>query len=93
MPLPKGQSRGAVEARFHDFRHGKTYAKTERDHGKGTATKQLEAVALRGTPRKGGGHRKNDGTDGLPTGKGWGPPAGTPVKKPRASNDLNWRSF
>ena len=52
MPLAKGKSKKAVNARFHEFRHGKTYAKTARKYGKARANKQLEAVALQGKGKK-----------------------------------------
>lgn len=48
MPLAKGKSKRAVKARFHDFRAGKTYAKTAKKYGKARANKQLVAVALQG---------------------------------------------
>jgi hypothetical protein len=46
MSLAKGKSKKAVSARFHEFRHGKTYVKTERKYGKAVANKQLVAVSL-----------------------------------------------
>jgi hypothetical protein len=46
MPLAKGKSKRAVEKRFSEFRHGKTYEKTETKYGKEKANKQLVAVAL-----------------------------------------------
>jgi hypothetical protein len=46
MPLPKGKSKKAARARFHEFRHGKTYVKTARKYGKAVARKQLVAVGL-----------------------------------------------
>ncbi len=52
MPLAKGSSKKAVKQRFHEFRHGKTYAKTARKYGKARAQKQLEAVALGGRGKK-----------------------------------------
>jgi hypothetical protein len=52
MPLAKGSSKKAVNARFHEFRHGKTYAKTERKYGKATARKQLIAVSLSDRKKK-----------------------------------------
>ena len=56
MPLAKGSSKKAQGARFHDFRHGKTYKKTERKFGKEVANKQLVAVSLGG---KGGKKAKS----------------------------------
>ena len=52
MPLAKGKSKKATKARFHDFRHGKTYAKTAKKFGKARANKQLQAVALGGKGKK-----------------------------------------
>lgn len=46
MPLIKSASKAATKANFHDFRHGKTFAKTEKKFGKARAVKQLEAVVL-----------------------------------------------
>ena len=46
MPLSKGKSNKAVSARFHEFRRGKTYARTAKKFGKARANKQLVAVAL-----------------------------------------------
>ena len=52
MPLAKGRSKKAVNARFHEFRHGKTFSRTARKYGKKKALKQLQAVALGGKRRK-----------------------------------------
>jgi hypothetical protein len=52
MPLAKGKSKKATEARFSEFRHGKTYAKTAKKFGKAKANRQLEAVALGGKRKK-----------------------------------------
>ena len=52
MPLPKGKSKKATKKRFHEFRHGKTYAKTVRKYSKARANKQLQAVALQGKGKK-----------------------------------------
>jgi hypothetical protein len=52
MPLPKGKGKKAVAARFSEFRHGKTFAKTARKYGKKRALKQLQAVALGGRGKK-----------------------------------------
>lgn len=52
MPLIKGSSKKAQDENFHEFRHGKTFAKTEKKFGKGKALKQMEAVVL-STARKG----------------------------------------
>jgi hypothetical protein len=61
MPLAKGKSKKAKKARFHEFRHGKTYAKTARKYGKGKANKQLQAVALQGRRKKKKATRKKKG--------------------------------
>ena len=58
MPLPKGKSKKAVKARFHEFRHGKTYKKTLRKFGKARAQKQLQAVALQGRGKRKGRSKK-----------------------------------
>ena len=47
MPLLKGKSRKVQEENFHDFRHGRTFAKTESKFGKKVADKQLVAVVLK----------------------------------------------
>jgi hypothetical protein len=47
MPMPKGNSKSAQEERFHEFRKGKTYAKTRAKYGKDKANAQLKAVALK----------------------------------------------
>jgi hypothetical protein len=52
MPLAKGKSKKATKQRFHEFRHGKTFAKTAKKFGKKRALKQLQAVALGGKKRK-----------------------------------------
>lgn len=46
MPLIKSGSKKAEKQNFHDFRHGKTFARTEAKFGKKKAVKQLEAVVL-----------------------------------------------
>ena len=43
MPIPKDAS---VDEVFHEFRHGKTYARTRKKFGKKKARKQMIAVAL-----------------------------------------------
>jgi hypothetical protein len=52
MPLAKGKSKKAVNARFHEFKHGKTYARTKKKFGAAKANKQLQAVALQGKKSK-----------------------------------------
>ncbi len=51
MPLLKGKSKKVMAENFHEFRHGKTFAKTAAKFGKGKALKQMEAVVL-STARK-----------------------------------------
>jgi len=46
MPLIKSSSKRATDSNFHEFRHGKTFAKTEKKFGKARAVKQMEAVVL-----------------------------------------------
>lgn len=46
MPLEKGNSKKTKENNFHEFRHGKTFKKTEKKFGKEKAEKQMEAVIL-----------------------------------------------
>lgn len=46
MPLKPGSSRAVKDQNFHEFRHGKTFAKTEAKFGKAKAEKQLQAVVL-----------------------------------------------
>ena len=46
MPLQEGNSKKVVDQNFHEFRHGKTFAKTEKKFGKAKADAQLEAVVL-----------------------------------------------
>ena len=47
MPLLEGKSKATQDANFHEFRHGKTFAKTESKFGKADAEKQLQAVVLK----------------------------------------------
>lgn len=47
MPLKKGKSKQVMEENFHEFRHGKTFARTARKFGKTKARKQMEAVVLK----------------------------------------------
>lgn len=46
MPLIKSASKAATQSNFHEFRHGRTFAKTEEKFGKARAEKQLQAVVL-----------------------------------------------
>ncbi len=46
MPLLKGTSKKVVDENFHEFRHGKTFAHTEKKFGSAKAHKQLIAVVL-----------------------------------------------
>jgi hypothetical protein len=47
MPLT-----GSKKERFHEFRHGGTYARTRKKFGKKRANKQLVAVALNDRGKK-----------------------------------------
>jgi hypothetical protein len=53
MPLLKGKSEAVKEKNFDEFRHGKTFARTERKLGENKAKKQMIAVVL-STARKSG---------------------------------------
>ena len=46
MPFKKGTSKKTTQANFHEFRHGKTYAKTRKKFGKATANRQMIAAVL-----------------------------------------------
>lgn len=46
MPLKSGSSKATQDGNFHEFRHGKTFAKTAARFGKAKAEKQLQAVVL-----------------------------------------------
>jgi hypothetical protein len=46
MPLKSGSSKATMDENFHEFRHGKTFAKTASKYGKADAEKQLQAVVL-----------------------------------------------
>ncbi len=46
MPLSKGTSKETTEKNFDDFRHGKTFAKTQRKFGVQKARKQMVAAVL-----------------------------------------------
>lgn len=55
MPLKKGKSKKAMEANFHELRHGKTYAHTAEKFGKKRADAQMVAIVMnesRKDPRK-----------------------------------------
>lgn len=58
MPLEKSGSEAAKETNFDEFRHGKTFRKTERKFGHERAEKQLQAVVL-SNQRKYGGRQKS----------------------------------
>jgi hypothetical protein len=53
MPLKKGKSKAVLEENIREFHHGKTYAKTARKFGKGTANKQAVAAAYSQQRRSG----------------------------------------
>lgn len=46
MPMRKSASKSATEENFHEFRHGKTFRKTEKKFGKRKALKQMQAAVL-----------------------------------------------
>lgn len=46
MPMRKSGSKSATEENFHEFRHGKTFRKTEKKFGKRKALKQMQAAVL-----------------------------------------------
>ena len=46
MPLKSGSSKATQDGNFHEFRHGKTFAKTAARFGRAKAEKQLQAVVL-----------------------------------------------
>lgn len=47
MPIPKKKKSFTKAELFDELRHGKTYAKTSKKHGKKTAQKQMIAIALK----------------------------------------------
>ena len=57
MPMRKGTSPETVKDNFHEFRHGKTYAKTRKKFGKRKATKQMIAAVLSQKRKSGKGRR------------------------------------
>jgi hypothetical protein len=46
MPMRKSASKAATEKNFDEFRHGRTFAKTERKFGVQKARKQMVAAVL-----------------------------------------------
>jgi hypothetical protein len=46
MPFKKGTSKATTDKNFDEFRHGKTFAKTERKFGVQKARKQMVAAVL-----------------------------------------------
>ena len=46
MPLLPGKSRSVQEQNFHELRHGKTFAHTQKKFGKRRAEKQMVAIVL-----------------------------------------------
>ena len=46
MPLERSASTRAKEKNFHEFRHGKTFARTAKKFGKKKAEKQMVAAVL-----------------------------------------------
>ena len=58
MPFIKSASKKATNENYHEFRHGPTFAKTERKFGKEKAIKQMSAAVLsnkRRAMKRGGG--------------------------------------
>lgn len=49
MPFDKNAS---TAEKFHDLRHGKTFARTAKKYGKKRAQKQMQAIALGGRGKK-----------------------------------------
>lgn len=45
MPLKKGPKN--LEANFHELRHGEQFARTQKEHGIGTARRQMIAIAMK----------------------------------------------
>ena len=46
MPLKPGKSKAVKQQNFHEFRHGKTFAKTQAKSGKPAALRQMQAAVL-----------------------------------------------
>jgi hypothetical protein len=46
VPLKPGTSKETVSENFHDFRHGKTFAHTEKKFGKKRAVAQMVAAVM-----------------------------------------------
>jgi hypothetical protein len=57
MPLKKGKSKAVLQENIREFHHGKTYARTARKFGKGTANKQAVAAAYSARRSSGRGRR------------------------------------
>jgi hypothetical protein len=53
MPLLKGKSKKVLAENFHELRHGKTFTKTSRKFGKPRARKQMVAIALKQSRKRG----------------------------------------
>jgi hypothetical protein len=59
MPMIKSGSKRATEENFHDFRHGRTYARTRRKYGKDRARRQMIAAVMANKRRHGRGRTKS----------------------------------
>jgi hypothetical protein len=46
MPLKPGKSKRVMDQNFHEFRHGKTFARTKRKFGADKARKQMIAAVM-----------------------------------------------
>ena len=66
MPLMPGSSKSVMNANFHEFRHGPTYARTRRKFGKKTANKQLAAAVLSNAERHPTKNPALDSLDSMP---------------------------
>jgi hypothetical protein len=51
MSLQPGSSKAVKDQNFHEFRHGKTFARTRRKFGKKKALKQMQAAVLSNAER------------------------------------------
>ena len=51
----------STKEKFHDLRHGKTFARTAKRHGIGKARKQMQAIALGGKGKSGRKKKRSSG--------------------------------
>lgn len=61
MPLERSASERAKKRNFHEFRHGKTFSRTEKKFGKDRAHKQMIAVVLSNQRKYGKKHKRSRG--------------------------------